>query len=322
VPRDALIVGLGWCGPAVMALGSDAQRDRFLPPLLRGDEVWCQLFSEPSAGSDLAGLETSAVRDGDEWVITGQKAWTTFAHRADWGLCIARHDSSASKHRGLTAFLVDMHDDRVTASPIRQMTGSANFNVVHLDEVRVPDAQRIGEVGGGWQMVVTTFMFERSAGLLGLGDSIDVLVELARRTGRASDEHVRDRLATLHARARVVTWAFQRSVAALAPGRVPGPEGSIAKLSATLLLSDVYEMGISLLGAGGMMTGSDARDDGEWQAAFLGAPGLRIGGGTDAVQRTIIGDRILGLPAEPRPDKSRPFSEVVNRLGISRGPGV
>ena len=157
----ALSVGLGWCGPAVLAHGSEEQRDRFLPPLLRGDEVWCQLFSEPDAGSDVAGLRTRAVRDGEEWVLSGQKAWTTFAHRSDWGLCIARTDSALPKHRGLTAFVVDMHDPGVRCNPLVQMTGSSNFNEVFLDEVVVPDDRVVGGVGQGWSVVITTFMFER-----------------------------------------------------------------------------------------------------------------------------------------------------------------
>ncbi len=183
LPRDALAVGLGWCGPAVLVHGSDEQRDRLLPPLLRGDEVWCQLFSEPDAGSDLAGLRTRAVRDGDEWVLSGQKVWTTFAHRSHWGLCIARTDPGVPKHRGLTAFVVDMRHPGVRCRPLVQMTGSSNFNEVFLDEVVVPDDRVVGGVGQGWAVVITTFMFERMGVIFDTEGLVEALKELISQTG-------------------------------------------------------------------------------------------------------------------------------------------
>ena len=313
VPRDALIVGLGWVGPAIAILGTEEQKDRYLPQLLRGEEVWCQLFSEASAGSDLAGLETTAVRDGDEWILNGQKIWTTFAHHADWGLAIARHDPQASKHRGLSAFIVDMADEGVEPRPLRQITGGANFNVVFLDGARVPDSRRIGEVGDGWRTVITTFMFERNASLLGASSALAALIDLAHSSGRATEPGIRDRLTQLGAQARVILYDHMRSVFDLNRGEVPSPRGSISKLSATLLLSDLYETSLSLLGSEGMLAGSEVDGSGAWQAAFLGTPGLRIGGGTDAVQRNIIAERILGLPGDPRADRERPFAEVANR---------
>lgn len=311
VPRDALVVGTGWCGPALMVHGTSQQRDRFLRPLLRGDEVWCQLFSEPGAGSDLAGLGARAERDGDEWVLTGQKTWTTFAHQADWGLCVARHDASLPKHRGMTAFIVDMRAQGVECRPLVQMTRSANFNEVFLDGVRVPDTLRVGEVGDGWRLVITTFMFERMSASFVAGGTVEALRALAAETG--ADGAVRDRLATLFARSQVLRFTGLRLLTAIARGRPPGPEGSIVKLEGTRLLSDLYDLAIEMLGPAGLLTGTTAPWSGDWSAGFLGAPGLRIGGGTDQIQRNIIGERVLGLPGDVRVDKDVPF-EAVRRM--------
>lgn len=310
VPHDALVVGLGWCGPAVMQHGTAEQRDRFLRPLLSGDEVWCQLFSEPGAGSDLAGLNTKALRDGDEWVLTGQKVWTTFAHHADWGLCIARHDPSAAKHRGLTAFMVDMQTDGVEARPLRQMTDSANFNEVFLNDVRVPDHLRIGEVGDGWRVVISTFMWERFNAVGGSLRVIDALADLIRERGAAADAKVRQRYADIYSRAGALKYTFLRLMTALSQGRMPGPEGSVMKLAATDLLTDVFDLALAVMGGDAQGYGGDAPWEGEWHSGFLGTPGMRIGGGTDAVQRNIIGERVLGLPKDLRVDTDRPFSEI------------
>lgn len=310
VPHDALIVGLGWCGPAVMVHGSEPQRQRHLPPLLRGDEVWCQLFSEPEAGSDLAGLRTTAVRDGDEWVVSGQKVWTTFAQHADWGLCIARHDPDAPKHRGLTAFMVDMRGPGIETRPLRQMTDSQNFNEVFMDDVRVPDTSRIGEVGDGWRVVISTFMWERLGALTGGDRILEGLRRLIRESGRADDLEVRVRYAELHARAEALRFTMLRLMTAISQGRMPGPEGSVMKLGATSVLTDVYDLAIDVLGVDGMLVGKQAPWAGEWHAGLLGTPGLRIGGGTDEVQRNIIGERVLGLPGDIRVDKSVPFREI------------
>ncbi len=310
VPHDALVVGLGWCGPSVMQHGSPEQKERLLKPLLRGDEVWCQLFSEPDAGSDLAGLKTRAIRDGDEWVLDGQKVWTTFAHRSDWGLCIARTDPDVPKHGGLTAFIVDMQTPGIECRPLRQMTDSSNFNEVFLDGVRVPDEHRIGAVGDGWRVVITTFMYERFSGSFAGSGVLRSLRKLIEQAGKADDPAVRDRYASLYARGHAIRYNGLRLVTAVSQGRMPGPEGSVMKLAGTLLLSDIYEFAVELLGPGGMLLAGDAAWAGEWHDAFLGAPGLRIGGGTDQVQRNIIGERVLGLPREPRVDKDVPFTEV------------
>jgi alkylation response protein AidB-like acyl-CoA dehydrogenase len=293
VPRDALIVGLGWCGPALLFLGSPEQRSRFLRPLLAGEEVWCQLFSEPAAGSDLAGLATRAIRDGDEWIIDGQKVWTTFAHLSDWGLCIARTDPDAPKHRGLSAFMVDMHAEGVQARPLRQMTGAANFNEVFLSGVRVPDTLRVGEVGDGWRVVITTFMFERMGILVGRGSMLQAARGLVSDDRRQIDHWTRNWI-----KGRVLAFTALRQLTSLAKGGVPGPEGSLGKLVGTMILSDLYEEAVESLGAQGLLAGTDAPFEGEWQNAFLGAPGLRIGGGTDQIQRNIIAERVLGLPKD------------------------
>jgi alkylation response protein AidB-like acyl-CoA dehydrogenase len=308
VPRDALVVGTGWCGPAIMVHGSSEQKERFLSPLLRGDEVWCQLFSEPGAGSDLAALRTRAERDGDEWALTGQKTWTTFAHQSHWGLCVARHDFTVPKHRGMTAFIVDMGAAGVECRPLVQMTESANFNEVFLDGVRVPDSQRIGEVGDGWRLVITTFMFERMSASLVSGGAVEALRCLL--DGRETTAPTRDRFVSLYARSQALRYTGLRLLTNISHGRQPGPEGSILKLESTRLLSDIYDLALEVLGDAGALAGGEAPWRGDWSAGFLGAPGLRIGGGTDQIQRNIIGERVLGLPGDVRVDKDVPFDEV------------
>ncbi len=310
VPQDALEVGVGWCGLAVLAHAAEELSARVLPPLLRGDEVWCQLFSEPAAGSDLAGLVTRADRDGEDWVLTGQKVWTTLAHHADWGLCIARHDPDLPKHLGLTAFLVDMHQDGIEARPMRQMTDSANFNEVFLDGARVPDTRRVGEVGEGWRVATTTFMYERYSPSFSNTGVLDALRAVVVESGRAGDPEIRDRFSDIYVRAQALRYTVMRLLTAVAEGRSPGPEGSTMKLAGTMLLEDIYALGLDLQGPFGSLAGGDAPRRGDWHAGFLGVPGLRIGGGTDAIQRNIIGERVLGLPPDVRVDKDVPFREV------------
>lgn len=297
VPHDALAVGVGWCGPAILLLGSADQRARFLPKLLSGSEVWCQLFSEPGAGSDLAGLSTRAEPDGDEWILNGQKVWTTLAHRSDWGLCIARTDPDVERHRGLTAFIVDMRSPGVTCRPLRQMTGSSIFNEVFLDDVRVPDERRVGEPGDGWRVVITTFMFERTS-LLSMAGGVAGPMEDLLKARRGADDTHRDRWIRTWIGGRVLGFTNLRLLTALSHGKVPGPEGSLGKLVGTTLLSNLYDQAMDMLGADAMLAGHDAPFGGEWQDAFLGTPGLRIGGGTDQIQRNIIAERILGLPKD------------------------
>ena len=310
VPHDALAVGLGWCGPAVLQHGNEEQHHRLLPPLLSGDKVWCQLYSEPGAGSDLAGLATKAERDGDQWRITGQKVWTTFAHHSDLGLCIARHDSSVAKHGGMTAFIVDMHSSGIECRPMRQMTDSSNFNEVFLDGVQVQDTNRVGEIGDGWRVVITTFLWERINLLAGGERIINGLKKLIRDQGLADDPLVRQRFAGIYASASALRFNILRMMTSISQGGMPGPEGSIMKLSATSLLTDIYEFAVDLFGPTGMLSANVAPWEGEWHGGFLGMPGLRIGGGTDQVQRNIIGERVLGLPGDIRLDKDVPFVDV------------
>ncbi|MGH8958063.1 MAG: acyl-CoA dehydrogenase family protein, partial [Acidimicrobiia bacterium] len=219
VPHDALVVGLAWCGPAILILGDEEQRQRLLPPLLAGEEVWCQLFSEPESGSDLVSLSTRAERDGEEWVITGQKIWTTFAHLSDWGLCIARTDPYLPAHRGLSAFVVDMRSSGVEARPIPQMTGSANFNEVFLNDVRVPDRNRIGEVGDGWRVVITTFMFERTA-VLSIGATVADAFGALLRERPGADRSQRDRFLRVLVAGKALGYTQMRMTTALAQGRI------------------------------------------------------------------------------------------------------
>ena len=290
VPQDALAVGLGWIAPALIAFGDYGQKTRYLTPLLAGDVVWCQLFSEPDAGSDLAGLATRASLDGEEWTITGRKVWTTFAHLSDFGLCIARNE--AGKHEGLTAFIVDMKAEGVSVRPIRQMTGGANFNEVFLNGVRVTDDNRVGAVGDGWRVVIATFLYERyGAGLIGRG-AYQVLCSMA-VTVSGAGRH-RRRLVESYIADRIIEFNGFRTLTALGKGGFPGVEGSIAKLLATRMLDGVYDQALDQLGPAGVAGEQSAL----WQAAFLGVPGLRIGGGTDQIQLNIIAERILGLPRD------------------------
>jgi alkylation response protein AidB-like acyl-CoA dehydrogenase len=244
------------------------------------------------------------VRDGEEWVLSGQKVWTTFAHRSHWGLCIARTDPSAPKHRGLTAFVVDMRHPGVLCQPLVQMTGSSNFNQVFLDDVVVPDDRVVGGPGQGWAVVITTFMFERMGVIFDTEGLVGALKGLIIDTGAGDRRQVRERFARVATESRLLQFHKLRLLTSLAQGRAPGPEGSVVKLAATRFLSDAYDLGLELLGPVGTLAGSSAAT--EWLAAFLGTPGLRIGGGTDEVQKNIIGERILGLPGEPRPDRDLP----------------
>ncbi|MBT8214620.1 MAG: acyl-CoA dehydrogenase family protein [Acidimicrobiia bacterium] len=310
VPHDALGVGIGWCGPAVLQHGSTDQHARLLPDLLRGDEIWCQLFSEPGAGSDLAGLKTRATRDGDEWVLNGQKTWTTFAQHSDWGLCVARHDADLPKHRGLSAFIVDMASPGIEVRPVKQMTGSQNFNEVFLSDVRVSDEDRIGDVGEGWGVVITTFLWERVNLLAGGERILGGLQEFIKARGREAAPEIRDRFIDLYIRAETIRFSTMRLLTAVSQGGLPGPEGSTLKLAATATLSDIYELALDVMGPEAMLAADVAPGGGEWHAGFLGMPGLRVGGGTDQIQRNIIGDRVLGLPPDIRVDKDLPFREV------------
>ncbi len=304
------VVGTDMAGPTLMAHGTPDQQTRFLEPMLRGDEVWCQLFSEPSAGSDLASLATRAELDGEEWVLTGQKVWTSSAHSADWAICLARTDPDAPKHAGITYFLVDMHAPGVEVRGLRQIDGAIHFNEVFLDEVRVPAGHVVGGVGDGWRVAMTTLTAERTS--IGQGGQTrwrDV-ADLARRVGVATDPVLRQEIARLHTREQIQRWLLYRVRTAVAKGVAPGPEASVLKLVNSHQVEHIGSVLLSVLGASGMLWHDDAIDGGFWQDVFLFQWSSRIGGGTENIQRNILGERVLGLPREPDPLKGRPWREL------------
>lgn len=304
-------VGIGMVGPTIIEHGTDEQKRAFLDPMLRGEQVWCQLFSEPNAGSDLAALQTRAVRDGDEWVVRGQKVWTSGAHYSDWGILLARTDLDAPKHKGITCFLLDMATPGIDIRPLRQATGSAEFNEVFLTDVRIPDANRLGPVHEGWRVGLTTLNSERAS----IGANAHIVpvarvADLARRCGVIDDPVVRQELAAFHTRQQLMVWLSWRSRTALSKGEPLGPESSVMKLAMSRHLERMGNLVLAVQGAAGMLDLADAVDDGDWQGYFLFQWASRIGGGTDQVQRNIIGERSLGLPAEPRLDKGMAFRDI------------
>lgn len=320
-PHTLNFIGYGMAAPTISehAQTDDLKRG-WLRPLATAEEIWCQLFSEPGAGSDLAGLATMAVRDGDEWVVNGQKVWTTMAHRASWALLLARTDPEAPKHKGLTYFVVDMRALGVETRPLRQMTGQAEFNEVYLTDVRIPDAHRLGAVGDGWRVAMTTLMSERtsigaSGARRGEGTIADAVALWAQRPDRRTPIR-RDRLAQLWLRSEVQRLTSERSrVAATVSG--PGPEGSIGKLVGAELNQQVYEFCMDLLGPEGILYGDYTmrdvgpdEDPGPLQQRFLRSRANTIEGGTSEVLRNILGERILGLPGDLRADSGRPWREV------------
>ena len=297
-------IGLGMVAPTILAHATEEVKEAYLRKMWRGDIVACQLFSEPSSGSDLASLQTRAVRDGDEWVLNGQRVWTSGAQVSDIGEIICRTDPELPKHRGLTGFVVDMHAPGVEVRPLRQMTGGASFNEVFFTDVRVPDSHRLGEVNGGWTVALTTLMNERAAiggggGGVGLPTSAR-LIEVARATGTNTDPLVRQQLAEIVINDRVAGYTNRRAMAKIAQGQLPGPEMSLAKLSLTANMVRTYEALSSMLGPKLVV---DTGDWGTyaWTQYLLGVPGMRIAGGSDEVMRNIIGERVLGLPKEPAP---------------------
>ena len=315
VPNQAAFtIGLGMVAPTILAHGSEQAKQAYLSNMYRADIVACQLFSEPGAGSDLASLQTRAVRDGDEWVITGQKVWTTGAHYSDIGEIIARTDPDLPKHKGLTGFVVNMRAAGVEVHPLRQMTGGASFNEVFFNDVRVPDHDRLGDVNNGWGVALTTLMNERAAIGAGGGGGGGVnlyarVIEMVRQFGLGDDPLVRDRLADLIIHSRVSGYNNQRAMDKIKAGQLPGPEMSIAKLAGTLNLRRLGDFVSHVLGP------KLVADTGEWGTyawamLVLGTPGGRIAGGSDEVMRNIVGERVLGLPKEPGIDSKSPFRDL------------
>ena len=317
LPANFFLIGQGMIGPTLMAWASDEDKARFLPPLASGEEVWCQLFSEPAGGSDLAALRTRAERDGDDWVINGQKIWTSGAHYSDYGVIVVRTDPTVPKHKGLSYFSVDMKAPGVEVKPIKQLTGDSDFNEVYFTDVRVSDSQRLGEVGQGWQVSLTTIMNERAA----IGGSFGQMdVSLAMSVAEEVEIDGRPALEDAAVRARIANWYVQeaglkytgyRSLTALSRGALPGPENSIGKLVGAPKMQAMSSYLMDLLGASGAIADESlAAKAGVIQRAYMGAPGLRIAGGTDEIMANIIAERVLGLPQEPRLDKGIPFNEV------------
>ena len=310
VTNNALSIGLQMVGPTLLDHADEEQKQRFLPAMLRGEHLWCQLFSEPGAGSDLAGLTTRADLDGDEYVVTGQKVWTSSAHVADWGMMLARTDWDVPKHRGISYFLVDMRSPGIEVRPLRQITGFAHFNEVFLDQVRVPAANLVGGAGNGWRVAMTTLANERNMIGSGSGISFDSILELARSSGAAGDPRLRQELARSYTRFHLVAWLAGRARVRAQRGDHLGPEASVLKLLASQKVALDGDLVMALQGAGGMLRLDDAPFDGMWQSYFLSQWSVRIGGGTEQIQRNVLGERVLGLPGEARDDKVLPFREV------------
>ena len=332
--------------PTLLHYGSDDQLARYMPGIVRGRDVWCQLFSEPGSGSDLASLATRAERDGDEWVVTGQKVWNSGAQHAKYGILVARTDPELPKHRGITYFLIDMEQDGVDVRPLREMTGDAAFNEVFLSEARVHDRDRLGERGEGWRVAMTTLSHERDPDNAGMGDAaafsaadldapvgeyatalaekVDgfsialtggastMLSRIVDDNDRAGDPVTRQRLMDLLSKRRTSRWSGQRALAAVKAGGQPGPEVSTLKLSGSDIARRTRDLGLEAMGPSGMLWGDDSPEGGLFHAFSMFTPALSIAGGSDEVQRNIVGERVLGLPREPgdAEQREKPWSEL------------
>ena len=316
VPRGYFEIGLGMAAPVLMAFATEEQKERYVPKMTRGEEIWCQLFSEPIAGSDLAGLRTNVRRDGDEWVVNGQKVWTSGAYYSDYAILVARHDPSVAKHKGLTYFFLDMHSPGIEVRRVKSIPGRSHFCEVFFTDVRVPDAQRLGDVGQGWEVAVTTLMHERLAigqvGGAGFDEIFALAQEIPMNGGTAVDDSaVRDKLADWYVETQGLKYTRYRTLTALSRGDMPGPEASIGKIVSASQAQKIASFAMELLDLGGVV---DARDEtvagALFQQSYLSSPGSRIAGGTDEILRNIIAERVLGLPPELRVDKGIPYNEV------------
>jgi alkylation response protein AidB-like acyl-CoA dehydrogenase len=345
-------IGVMMAGPTIVDHGTDDQRERFLPSMVDGKEVWCQLFSEPGAGSDLAGLQTRAERDGDEWIVNGQKVWTSGAQFSKWGILIARTAVDVPKHEGITYFVIDMDQPGIEVRPLKEMTGGATFNEVFLTDARVPHDNVIGDVNRGWGVAVTTLAHERnSLGASGMasaaggvmigrndldrpagrktggggemagmaaafGGGGSMIAGLPALVGRADDQVLRDKVMRIYTLMEITRFTSLRVQAAKAAGRGPGPEVSTGKLVASELVRQLRDVGLEALGPHGQLMGADTPLGGMLQQLALFSPAISIAGGSDQIQRNIIGERVLGLPGEPRVDKDVPFAEL--KVGTQR----
>jgi alkylation response protein AidB-like acyl-CoA dehydrogenase len=314
-------IGYGMCGPTVVEWGTDEQKRKYLRPLFTGEEIWCQLFSEPGSGSDFAGLSAKGVKDGDEWIVNGQKVWTTLAHLSKWGLLVVRTDAEAVKHAGLTAVVVDMRGPGVEVRPLRQMTGEAEFNEVYFTDTRIPVSETLGNTGDGWRVSLTTLMNERVAigGAIpqkGSGPIREAVKLWEKLPADRKDSATKDKIMKLWIRSEVARLTNIRAGQNRKMG-VPGPEGSIGKMASAELNKETYELCIELLGAEGMLYGSyemvrpdTAMSFDSLPKAFLRARANSIEGGTSEVMRNILGERVLGLPGDVRVDREMPWSKV------------
>jgi alkylation response protein AidB-like acyl-CoA dehydrogenase len=321
-PTALYAIGLGMCIPTVFshALSPDIV-ERYVPVAMRGEEVWCQLFSEPASGSDLAGARTRAERDGDEWVINGQKVWTSGAHLSDYGIVVTRTDPSVPKHKGLTMFIINMKAPGVEVRPIKQMSGGSEFNEVFFTDVRIKDTHRLGEIGNGWNVSLTTLMHERLAvgGKPAQAPGVREMIELAKaidlEEGNALEQsHVRQQIAQAYINDHGIALTRMRTLSALSSGRTPGPESSISKVVVANQMQDIGAFAADLCESAGLITGSSLPNLDRFHGSYIGSAGLRIAGGTDEILKNIIAERVLGLPGDIRPDKDVPFSEAV-KLG-------
>lgn len=320
VPRGVFEVTLGMCIPTMLAYAAQPILERYVRPALRGEELWCQLFSEPSAGSDLAGLRTRAKRDGDGWIVNGQKIWTSHADIADFGLLLTRTDPKVSKHAGLTAFFVDMRSPGIDVRPIKRISGDHSFNEVFFTDVRIPDTQRLGEIGEGWRVALTTLSHER----LAIGESggptfADIFNLCSRERIGAKlpieNSAIREKLAEWYVQTEGIKYTRYRVMTALSRGQKPGPEASIAKAVNANKLQEIVALALEIMGPAAIVAEPElALYGGLFQDACLYAPGKRIAGGTDEVLKSIIAERVLGLPADLRLDKSVPFDEIPTSL--------
>ncbi|MBR0754423.1 acyl-CoA dehydrogenase [Bradyrhizobium jicamae] len=309
-------IGHGMCGPTIMAFAGEAEKKKYLPPLASGEKVWCQLFSEPAGGSDIAGLRTRAEKRGDNWIINGQKIWTSGAHYSDYGILLTRTDPAVAKHKGLTMFFLDMKSPGVEIRPIKQASGASDFNEVYFADVTIPDSQRLGAVNDGWNVSLTTLMNERmsiGAGVsTGFPELFDFCNSLMLEDGPAiQDRSVRSRLANYAVKASGLKYTSMRAISALSNGERPGPENSIGKLVLGAMLQDIASYAMDLEGAAGALTSADEEIvNGQFQQMLLTSPSMRIAGGTDEILRNIIAERVLGLPGDIRVDKDVPFNKI------------
>jgi acyl-CoA dehydrogenase len=313
------LIGQGMCAPTMMTYATEDQKRRYLPPLASGESVWCQLFSEPVAGSDLAGLRTRAEKQGDHWVVNGQKIWTSGAHYSDHAILLTRTDPGVAKHDGLTMFFIDMKSPGIEVRPIKQVNGQSGFNEVFFTDLRIPDDQRLGVPGQGWKVSLTTLMNERLSIGAGMPTGFPELLDFCSRFDTGSglaidDPAVRAKLATWAVRTSGLRYTAYRSISALSRGETPGPENSIGKLVAGQTLQEIAMFALDLQGQAGVMNDpATVEAAGRFQAMLLRSPATRIEGGTDEILRNIIAERVLGLPADMRADRGLPFNQIPTR---------